>query len=76
MIFQPEASAQPRNLLEMHSPSFYPSPAELERLVGPGNLCFNKPSRGFWGTVNSENYCPLENYDLEIQTAWNPIPGK
>lgn len=57
MIFQPEAS-QPGNLLEMHIPSFHPSSIELQRLVWPSNLCFNKLLQGILEAANSENYCP------------------
>lgn len=36
----------------------HPTPTEFKTLgVGPSNLCFNKPSRGFWCTLKFENHC-------------------
>ena len=42
MVFQPEPSASPGNLLEIQILRSRPRPTELEILSGQSNLCFNK----------------------------------
>lgn len=38
------------------------SSAMIQKLrVGPSNLYLNKPSRGFWCTLKSENHCLRDN---------------
>lgn len=55
--------------------SWAPPHTDSETL-GPSNLCFNKPSRGFWCLLNSETHSSRDSLGKQKQnktpqTSWN-----
>lgn len=56
----------PWELIKMHILRPNPRPSESETLgAGPGHLCSNKPSRGFWRTLKFENHQAKWMIDLK-----------